>query len=171
MKTLLSRDMLVPFLTEIGKKLEVVAPVLTNGERVFCTWTGQPLALDENPLNPPAEFLLPQRETLFRYVQESGRYTFEEERPMSRLIFGIRPCDLRAVSVLDRLFGADPRDHHYLSRRRSTLMAAMNCHKTPEKAADVPSSDQDRRSRTNTTCSSRRLEQDTWSRPVRPRAF
>ena len=91
MKALLSRDMLIPFLTEIGKKLEVVAPVLANGERVFCTWTGQPLALDENPLNPPAEFLLPQRETLFRYVQESGRYTFEEERPISRLMFGIRP--------------------------------------------------------------------------------
>ena len=65
MKALLSRDMLVPFLTEISKKLEVVAPVLANGERVFCTWTGQPLALDENPLNPPAEFLLPQRERPF----------------------------------------------------------------------------------------------------------
>lgn len=132
MKVLLSRDNLVSFLTEIGQKMEVVAPVSVNGERVFCTWTGQPLALDENPLNPPAEFLLPERETLFRYIQESGRYTFEEEQPRTRLIFGIRPCDLRAVSVLDRIFGADPRDHHYLNRRRSTLMAAMNCPKPLE---------------------------------------
>ncbi len=132
MKALLSRDKLVPFLTEISRKLEVVAPVLANGESVFCTWTGQPLALDENPLNPPAEFLFPQRETLFKYVQESGRYTFEEEQPMSRLMFGIRPCDLRAASVLDRIFGSDPRDHHYLNRRRSTLMAAMNCSKPQE---------------------------------------
>ena len=54
MKALLSRDKLVPFLTEISQKMEVVAPVLINGERVFCTWTGQPLALDENPLNPPS---------------------------------------------------------------------------------------------------------------------
>ena len=132
MKALLSRDKLVPFLTEIGKTMEVVAPVLVNGERVFCTWTGQPMALDENPLDPPVEFLLPKSETLFRYVQESGRYTFEEERPKPRLIFGIRPCDLRAVSVLDRIFGAEPRDHHYLSRRRSTLMAVMNCTKPQE---------------------------------------
>lgn len=127
MKALLSRDMLVPFLTEIGKKLEVVAPVLVNGESVFCTWSGQPLALDKNPINPPAELFLPQREILFRYVQESGRYTFEEEPPLPRLIFGIRPCDLRAAVVLDRIFGEKPCDHHYLIRRKSTLIMAMNC--------------------------------------------
>lgn len=131
MKILL-RDKLVPFLTKISRNLEVVAPVMIEGERVFCTWNGQPLAFEENPLNPPTEYLLPGRETLFRYVQESGRYTFEEEQPRPRLIFGIRPCDLRAVSVLDRIFGADPRDNHYLSRRRSTLMAAMNCPKPLE---------------------------------------
>ena len=127
MKALLSRDKLVPFLTEMSHKMEVVAPILANGEKVFCTWTGQPLALDENPLNPPTEFLIPQRETLFRYVQESGRYTFEEEPQKSRLVLGIRPCDLRAVAVLDRIFGADPRDSRYLHRRRSTLIVAMNC--------------------------------------------
>lgn len=127
MKALLPRDKLLPFLAEMSHKLEVVAPVLANEEEVFCTWTGQPLAFDENPLNPPTEFLIPHRETLFRYVQESGRYTFEEEPQKSRLVLGIRPCDLRAVAVLDRIFGADPRDSHYLHRRRSTLIAAMNC--------------------------------------------
>ena len=81
MKALLPGDMLVPFLSKIRDKLEIIAPVMIEGEPVFCTWTGQQLALDENPLHPPTEFLLPQRETLFKYVQESGRYAFEEEPP------------------------------------------------------------------------------------------
>jgi sulfhydrogenase subunit beta (sulfur reductase) len=127
MKALLPRDMLAPFLSKIRDKLEIIAPVMIEGEPVFCTWTGQQLALDENPLHPPTEFLLPQRETLFKYVQESGRYAFEEEPPKPRLMLGIRPCDLRAAAVLDRIFGADPRDQHYLTRRRSILIAVLNC--------------------------------------------
>lgn len=127
MKAILSKTALIPFLTKISTKLEVVAPVKVEGMPVFCTWTGQPLALDENPLYPPTEFLLPQRERLFRYIQESGRYTFEDEQALPRLIFGVRPCDLRAATILDRIFGADPRDDHYFRRRRSTLIAAVNC--------------------------------------------
>jgi sulfhydrogenase subunit beta (sulfur reductase) len=127
MNALLLKEMLVPFLTKMRSKLEVVAPVLIEGVPTFSTWTGQPLALDQNPLDSPIEFLLPQRETLFRYVQESGRYTFEDEPAKIRLILGIRPCDLRAANVLDRLFGAPPRDNHYFNRRRALLIAVMNC--------------------------------------------
>jgi ferredoxin len=127
MKALLPKGMLVPFLSKISNKLEIIAPVMVEGVPVFSTWTGQQLALDENPLYPPTEFLLPQRETLFKYVQESGRYAFEEEAPKPRLMLGIRPCDLRAAAVLDRIFGADPRDLHYLGRRKSILIAVLNC--------------------------------------------
>jgi sulfhydrogenase subunit beta (sulfur reductase) len=129
MKALLSREMFVPFLNEVSRKLEVVAPVFINGERVFCTWKGQSLALDENPQSPPTEFLLPQRESLFRYVQESGRYIFEEDETKPKLILGVRPCDLKAIVVLDKIFRSDPPDDHYISKRRSTLVAAMNCPK------------------------------------------
>ncbi len=129
MKALLPRNMLIPLLSKISRKLEVIAPVMIQGVPVFCTWKGQDVAFDENPLHPPTEFLLPHKETLFRYVQESGRYTFEEDKPKPRLLLGIRPCDLRAAKVLDKIFGEPPTDHHYMGRRRSILMAVLNCTK------------------------------------------
>jgi len=61
MIALLPRNMLIPFLSKISQKMEVIAPVLIQGTPAFCTWTGQDLALEENPLHPPTEFLLPQK--------------------------------------------------------------------------------------------------------------
>jgi len=130
---LLSQDNLVLLLEELSQNLEVIAPVLAEGEPVFATWKGQPLALDkENPLNSPAEFFLPQRETLFRYVQYSGRYTFEEDPPKSRLILGMRPCDVQAIRVLDQIFGSGPADLPYVNKRKSTIIVALNCTKPQE---------------------------------------
>jgi ferredoxin len=114
-------------LTRLRDRLEVIAPVSIEGETCFVSWKGQPLALARNPLIPPTEFLLPHREVLFKYIQESGSYTFDKAPAKPRLIFGIRPCDLRATFVLDRIFKANPPDHQYLERRKSTFLAALNC--------------------------------------------
>lgn len=123
----LPKDDLVALLSTLVGKLEVIAPVMAGGEPVFSTWRGQNLALDRNSLSPPTEFLVPQRETLFKYIQYSGRYTFEEPQPRPRMLLGIRPCDLKAVSVLDKIFGSEPKDNLYFDRRRSTILAVLNC--------------------------------------------
>jgi sulfhydrogenase subunit beta (sulfur reductase) len=125
---ILRREDLVPLLEELAETLEVVAPVQVEGEAAFATWRGEALALDDkNPLTSPMEFFLPQKEVLFRYVQYSGRYTFSEDPPRARLIFGMRPCDLRALKVIDGIFGADLPDIPYAGRRRSTIIVALNC--------------------------------------------
>lgn len=131
-RSLLPKENLIPFLAMLGEKMEVIAPVVNGDEPVFATWEDQALALDKSPLIPPIEFLLPQREVLFRYVQESGSYTFDEIAPKARLIFGMRPCDLKAVAVLDKLFGSEPKDEAYFSKRRWTVLVALNCTKPGE---------------------------------------
>jgi sulfhydrogenase subunit beta (sulfur reductase) len=127
MTAMLSKDNLVPWLKRLGERMEIVAPILVEGTPVFATWKGEPLALEENPLCSPVEFLFPQKEVLFSYVQYSGRYTFAAPPWRARLIFGIRPCDLKAISILDMLLGAEPHDEAYLARRRSTVLVAYNC--------------------------------------------
>jgi len=127
MMAMLSRENLVLLLKKLGEKMEIVAPILVEGTPVFATWRGEPLALEENPLCSPVELLLPQKEVLFSYVQYSGRYTFESTPPRLRLIFGIRPCDIKAISILDRLFGSEPQDETYMARRRSTILVAYSC--------------------------------------------
>lgn len=125
---LLRREDLLPLLEDLAKILEVVVPVRVEGEAAFVTWRGEALALDaNNPLASPVEFLLPKKEVLFRYVQYSGRYTFSEDPPRARLIFGMRPCDLQAMKVVDDIFGADLPDRPYAGRRSSTVIVALNC--------------------------------------------
>lgn len=127
MIALLPKSRLESLLTRLSDRFEVIAPVSIEGETCFVSWSGQPPATTENPLIPPTEFLLPNREVLFKYIQESGRYTFEQPPAKPRLIFGVRPCDLRAIFVLDRIFGANPPDHQYLERRKLTFLVALNC--------------------------------------------
>ncbi len=135
MMALLPKENLLPFLATLREKMEVIAPVSRGGEPAFVTWSGEPLALEGNPLVPPMDLLLPQKEVLFRYVQESGSYTFEEDAPRARLLFGVRPCDLQSVSILDKIFGSEPRDGAYFGKRRWTLLIALNCTR-PEKGCN-----------------------------------
>ncbi len=127
MIALLPKENLIPLLTRLGEKMEVIAPVAKGEEPVFVTWKGQALSLEKSPLIPPIEFLLPQKEVLFRYVQESGSYTFEDTPPKTRLVFGMRPCDLQAMAVLDKIFGSEPKDGAYFGKRRWTTLIALNC--------------------------------------------
>ncbi len=133
MKAFLSKNCLENLLSKLSLKMDVIAPVFVEGTPVFGSWIGQPLSLDEKPLLPPQEFFLPQRETLFRYVQDCGRYTFLETNARVRVIFGIRPCDLKALEILDKIFGQQPPDHPYFDKRRSTILMALNCTKADKK--------------------------------------
>jgi ferredoxin len=46
-----------------------------------------------------------------------------------RIIFGIRPCDVNALTILDKVFGGEYRDPYYFSRRKNTTIVAMTCTK------------------------------------------
>lgn len=138
MKALLPKERLETLLTNLSRHMEVMAPVSIEGAPCFVSWQGQPLALETNTSTPATEFLLPNREILFKYIQESGRYTFEEVATKPRLIYGIRPCDLHAIYVLDKVFGSQPPDHPYLERRNSTVLAVLNCAKPSEQCFCAP---------------------------------
>ena len=86
----LPRDKLPKLLSNLSEMLEVVAPVRLGGESVFVTWKGQPIDLEMNPQISPIEFLLPQKEVLFKYIQQSGRYIFKEVEHMKKIAAAIR---------------------------------------------------------------------------------
>lgn len=125
---LLPKENVIALLDGLSQKMEVIAPVMHGEDPLFTTWDGRVPALDaENPITSPIEFFLPQREVLFRYSRKKEGYTFEEEPVVPRLIFGMRPCDMKAIQVLDKIFKAGPSDHLYSERRKSTIIAVLNC--------------------------------------------
>jgi len=119
------------WLEVLEKDFELIAPVKNHGEVLFMSFAeGSQVALDyDNTLVPPKEFFLPTTETMFSFTTSKGGFNIAlpEEEGKRRVIFGIRPCDVNALSILDRVFGGDQRDEYYLAKREKTTLVALSC--------------------------------------------
>jgi sulfhydrogenase subunit beta (sulfur reductase) len=78
------------------------------------------------------EFLHPPRERLWsaRLDQAGSGFTADEAgEPATKLAFlGVRPCDLRAIQIQDRVLGAPAHpDSAYARRRAGVFIVAVNC--------------------------------------------
>lgn len=75
-------------------------------------------------------FLYPPKLPLFRARKTETGFSVESaSNPVPRFAFiGVRPCDLQAVEIQDRVFGQQPFvDADYLQRRRNAFFVAVNC--------------------------------------------
>jgi len=133
----LDRQKLLPWLEALGREFEVIAPVKTHGEVVFTSLSDvSQVALDyENTLVPPKEFFLPPTETMFSFTTNKGGFNIvlPEEEDRRRVIFGIRPCDVTALSILDKVFSGDQGDEYYLSKRERSVLVALGCNRPAER--------------------------------------
>jgi ferredoxin len=78
------------------------------------------------------QFLHPPRERLWSASRTADGLGFETEtgsEPAVRLAFlGVRPCDLRAIGIQDRVLGfPDHPDSGYARRRAGVFIIAVNC--------------------------------------------
>ncbi|MGC9669763.1 4Fe-4S dicluster domain-containing protein [Planosporangium sp. 12N6] len=75
------------------------------------------------------QFLHPPRQQLWSAERESdGSFTVTEPayEPPRYAFLGVRPCDLRAIAVLDHVLGAGA-DSRYARRREGIFIVAANC--------------------------------------------
>ncbi|MFB3818911.1 MAG: 4Fe-4S dicluster domain-containing protein [Candidatus Methylomirabilales bacterium] len=78
----------------------------------------------------PKEHLLPQTEPLFMYGGSGASLTLRPAAPPAQplVIFGVRPCDGRAITTLDRVFlKRKERDAIYEARRLRTVLVGLAC--------------------------------------------
>lgn len=124
---ILSKNHLSFWLRRIKNGREIIAPVRdASGDIVLTTVTKlHEIALDGPALHPsPKEFFLPQMEQLFCYSDEGVE---EAIRKKQRIIFGIRPCDLSALRILDRFYLGEQKDPYYAARRANTTVITVAC--------------------------------------------
>lgn len=79
----------------------------------------------EKPVLPTAsakQFLFTEREHLFRFENQAFIETLPEIEP--QILFGVRSCDLCAISYQDQFFQQDP---YYQARRQKTLLVGIDC--------------------------------------------
>lgn len=76
---------------------------------------------------PPKKYLFPQQETLLRFETEPhmGIQTVVESH--KQVLFGVRPCDIHGISLLDKIFAADNEDSNYLQKRADTVIIGIDC--------------------------------------------
>ena len=112
-------------LTEFGT---VIAPVRVSDKSFsFRAVTGpDEIAFEAlRTILPPKKYFYPQKETIVTY---QGAEVREHKSKLSpQVLFGVHPCDLAGLGVMDSIFSADPVDNHYMSRRRLTLIVGLSC--------------------------------------------
>ncbi len=124
-----ARDKLADVLTSL-KEYQVFAPAAVGDVLRFKEVTDPAnVSLDyDNTTVPPKELMFPQTETLFKY--RLGSTEVEPSVPdasKKRMVFGIRPCDAHAYSIVDNLYGWDFADPYYQKRREGTTLVGLAC--------------------------------------------
>ncbi len=130
---ILRKTDLQKFTDSVAKKMTLFAPVRKGRDFGFEKLPpGQAVDLEgySNTAVPPRGLFLPEGEVLLEY----GKGKVSEKMPSgSAAIFGIRPCDVHAIMVLDRvMLGHDYFEAHYKRRRESTLIFALVCNEPGE---------------------------------------
>ena len=121
---------LIDFLAGLGSKYDVFAPVKKNNSICF-----EPLSSPEdvvfdypNSLKTPKEFFFPQAEVLFTFQGTERQTDKPAANTKPQVLFGIRPCDSKALLLLDSVFDQeDYQDPYYIEKRKNMVLVGLAC--------------------------------------------
>lgn len=76
---------------------------------------------------PPKKYFLKPQDAIFSFSQEKGYVPNMEERDKKIVIFGIHPCDINAIKILDQVFSGKYVDNYYFLRRNNIAIIGVDC--------------------------------------------
>jgi len=127
----LAKDKLPQLWTLLAADSRLVLPVEADGVVNFTPWHEQAaVRLDVlNTVLSPKGLFFPPSETYMTFDRgEEGLKIREAEKDVEQqIVFGIRPCDVKAVELLDLVFNQEPADSLYRQRRNATTLVALGC--------------------------------------------
>jgi sulfhydrogenase subunit beta (sulfur reductase) len=81
-------------------------------------------------MTSPRRFIYPSVQHLFQIDRQTNTYLPIDPGPArTQLIFALHPCDVHALTVLDRTFLGGSLDLYYAKRRRETYTVVLNCNR------------------------------------------
>jgi ferredoxin len=128
----ISKKDIVKLLSEWSQQFAVFVPSKESGVATMANWDGKDTSfLDwyRNTVIPPKASFLPLMEEMFHFQKDKEGYHIElpPSDEHKRLIFGIRPCDAKALAILDMTFEEAYEDPYYLSKRKSAVLVGLGC--------------------------------------------
>jgi len=124
----LTKKKLSPFLEIITKNTTLWAPLRKdNGSHVFGEIDDfSKIDLDyTRTVLPPKKILLPPSFTMFNASKKNYKEDFTHVSP--RILFGIHPCDIHGLLIMDRFYSYVFDDPYYSKARMKTLILGHSC--------------------------------------------
>jgi sulfhydrogenase subunit beta (sulfur reductase) len=78
-------------------------------------------------LLPPKKFILKYRRERFTYDAQTLEIEKKENLSKKQVIFGVHPCDLHGLTILDQIHLGEFPDPRYLEVRRNTVLIGLSC--------------------------------------------
>lgn len=86
------------------------------------------LRLDyDTSILPPVRHIYPNHERLLRFKRgdlSATELTLESE---PQVLFGVHPCDMHAIRIVDEIMNEEPADRNYMARRQETVIVGLTC--------------------------------------------
>ncbi len=124
----LSKTDLPGLIKEWQERFTVYAPG-RQGDMTSFQPVDDPAQVDLSAVNtrfPPKALFLPQSEVMLQL--EGGRLQPIEDPDAPRVVLGMRPCDARALQLLDTVFMTEEdQDPYWASKRERTTIVALGC--------------------------------------------
>ncbi len=136
MEAIIKKDQLRAWIERIGERAQVFAPAFGEDNWEFTkVKPGADVELDHtNTVRPAKGFVFPQREVLYRFRIEPGKapeLTHTAPKVEPAVVFGVRPCDGRAMVRNDRVFACGFSDPYYEARRDQVTFVGLACAAPP----------------------------------------
>ena len=128
----LPKDRLDLFASVLQQFGEVHAPVEQNGKYAFrrlALWSEACLDY-QRTLLPPKKYFLPPKDTLFQYREGQGYVPCDVAADRRIILFGVHPCDIYGLNILDQVFSGKYNDPYYQTRRKNIAIIGIDC--TPD---------------------------------------
>ena len=131
----ISLDKLDALFAAIAEKEALYIPTDKAGQPQFARYEeGMKMTNALNTVKSAKDFFFPQTETLVK-VKMSGK-SIEIIDPRTEhedfVVFGVRACDVRSFSILDKVFLVNPVDSYYENRRKHGTIVSMACTRPAE---------------------------------------
>jgi len=79
---------------------------------------------------PPKKYFYAPIETMFKFSSKQGYDLVAPELEKKLVLFGVHPCDIHGIEILDIVFSGKYVDNYYFTRRKNIAIIGLSC--TPD---------------------------------------
>ncbi|MCK4336404.1 MAG: 4Fe-4S dicluster domain-containing protein [Candidatus Aminicenantes bacterium] len=124
----LKKEYLFPFLESISEGADLWAPMKKpEGKHTFQIIKDfSQIDLDyTRTILPPRKIFLPPSFNMFKATEK--KYEADFSHVTEKIIFGLHPCDIHAILIMDQFYQHHYNDPYYIEARNNTLILGHSC--------------------------------------------